>query len=203
MSFAEPDIVTARDIFLAAQLAPERAAAFLESRGLRDGAAADTHLQQLAQDLPSRLALGEMADMLFDAFVTTPDPDAALVGFCRFAAEHTPKVTFINNLRVDPRVLDVLTQILGTSPFLSEILIRNPEYLHWLRHELDCRPPDRDDYTTEVNRLLDEMSGTEHQVDALKRLQRREFLRVAARDLFGMLDREDAYDDHRATVEPG
>ncbi len=190
MSFAEPDIVTARDIFLAAQLAPERAAAFLESRGLRDGAAADTHLQQLAQDLPSRLALGEMADMLFDAFVTTPDPDAALVGFCRFAAEHTPKVTFINNLRVDPRVLDVLTQILGTSPFLSEILIRNPEYLHWLRHELDCRPPDRDDYTTEVNRLLDEMSGTEHQVDALKRLQRREFLRVAARDLFGMLDRE-------------
>ncbi len=188
MPTAEPEVITARDIFLAAQLAPERAAAFLETCGLRDGAAADALLQQLAADLPSRLALGEMAEMLFDAFATTPDPDAALVGFCRFASEHTPKTTFINNLRVDPRVLDVLTQILGTSPFLSEILIRNPEYLHWLRHELDRRPPDRDEYAIEVNRLLDEMAVPEHQVDALKRFQRREFLRIAARDLFGMLD---------------
>ncbi len=185
---AEPDIVTARDIFLAAQLAPERAAAFLETCGLRDGAAADAHLQQLAADLPSRLALGEMAETLFDAFATTPDPDAALVGFCRFASEHTPKITFINNLRVDPRILEILTQILGTSPYLSEILIRDPEYLHWLRFELDRRPPGRADYAAEVDRLLDEMAATQHQVDALKRFQRREFLRIAARDLFGMLD---------------
>ncbi|MXY25019.1 MAG: bifunctional [glutamate--ammonia ligase]-adenylyl-L-tyrosine phosphorylase/[glutamate--ammonia-ligase] adenylyltransferase [Acidobacteria bacterium] len=184
----EPAVVTPRDIFLAAQLAPERAAAFLETCGLRDGAAADAHLQQLAADLPSRLALGEMAETLFDAFATTPDPDAALVGFCRFASEHTPKITFINNLRADPRMLEILTQILGTSPFLSEILIRNPEYLHWLHHELEQRPPDRDDYASEVNRLLNEMAATEHQVDALKRFQRREFLRIAARDLFGMLD---------------
>ena len=186
---AEPDVVTARDIFLASQLAPDRAAAFLESCGLRDGATADTHLQQLAADLPCRLALGDMAATLFDAFATTPDPDAALVGFCRFASEHTPKVAFIKNLQADPRVLEVLTQILGTSPFLSEILIRNPEYLHWLRHELDNRPPEHDDYVAEANRLLDEMTSAEHQVDALKRLQRREFLRIAARDLFGMLDR--------------
>ena len=189
MTPTEPEVVSARDIFLAAHIAPERAVEFLESCGLRDGAAADTLLQQLAADLPSRLALGELAPTLFDAFATTPDPDAALVGFCRFASEHTPKVSFIQNLRADPRVLDVLTQILGTSPFLSEILIRDPEYLYWLRHELDGRPPERDDYVAEVNRLLSEMAGAEHRVDALKRLQRREFLRVAARDLFGMLDR--------------
>ena len=190
MHAAEPEVITPRDIFLASQLAPERAATFIETRGLRDGAAADAHLQQLAADLPSRLALGAMAEELLDAFATTPDPDAALVGFCRFASEHTPKITFINNLRADPRILEVLTQILGTSPYLSEILIRNPEYLHWLRHELDYRPPGRDDYAAEVNRLLYEMSNTEQQVDALKRFQRREFLRIAARDLLGMLDAE-------------
>lgn len=189
MTPTEPEVVTARDIFLAGHIAPERAAAFLESCGLRDGAAADALLQQLAADLPSRLALGDLAPTLFDAFATTPDPDAALVGFCRFASKHTPKVSFIQNLKADPRVLDVLTQILGTSPFLSEILIRDPQYLYWLRHELDGRPPERDDYVAEVNRLLDEVTGAEHGVDALKRLQRREFLRVAARDLFGMLDR--------------
>ena len=69
-----------------------------------------------AADLPSRLALGAMAEELLDAFATTPDPDAALVGFCRFASEHTPKITFINNLRADPRILEVLTQISAPLP---------------------------------------------------------------------------------------
>ncbi|MYI75112.1 MAG: hypothetical protein F4057_07265, partial [Acidobacteria bacterium] len=182
--------LTPRDIFLAPHLATADAAAFLEGFHLREGAAADAHLQQLAEDLTTRLALANLAGMLFDALATTPDPDAALLGFCRYAAERTPRAAFIGNLQADPRMLDILTQLLGTSPFLSEILIRDPEYLHWLRRELDGPPPDRTAYDAEVDRRLDATQSVENQVDALKRLQRREMLRIAARDLFGMLDRE-------------
>ena len=182
--------LTPRDIFLAPHLATADAAAFLEGYHLREGAAADAHLQQLAEDLTTRLALANLAGMLFDALATTPDPDAALLGFCRYAAERTPRAAFIGNLQADPRMLDILTQLLGTSPFLSEILIRDPEYLHWLRRELDGPPPDRTAYNAEVDRRLDATQSVENQVDALKRLQRREMLRIAARDLFGMLDRE-------------
>ena len=182
--------VTPRDIFLAPRLSNADAAGFLEGYHLREGAAADAHLQQLAEDLTTRLALANLAGMLFDALATTPDPDAALLGFCRYAAERTPRAAFIGDLRADPRMLDILIQLLGTSPFLSEILIRDPEYLHWLRRELDGPPPDRTAYDAEVDRRLDATQSVENQVDALKRLQRREMLRIAARDLFGMLDRE-------------
>ena len=184
-----PDL-TPRDIFLAPDLSTETAAAFLEGYHLREGAAADAHLQQLAEDLTCRLALANLAGMLFDALSTTPDPDAALLGFCRYVAERTPRAAFIGNLQADPRMLDILTQLLGTSPFLSEILIRDPEYLHWLRRELDGPPPDRTAYDAEVDRRLDATQSVDNQVNGLKRLQRREMLRIAARDLFGMLDRE-------------
>ena len=184
------DSVTPRDIFLAAELATDDAARFLEARGLRDGAAADRHLQELADDLSSRLALGDLAELLLDTLSTTPDPDAALVGFCRYVTARTPKAAFLSTVHADPRALDILAQILGTSPFLSEILIRNPGYLDWLRRELDAPPPDRRAFEHEIDRLLGDGREPARQVDGLKRLQRREMLRVAARDLFGMLDRE-------------
>ena len=182
--------MTPRDIFLAKELSADAAARFLEHYGPRDGEAADQHLQQLADDLPSRLALGDLAPTLLDILSTTPDPDAALVGFCRYVGARTPKAAFVRELAADPRLLDILMQILGTSPFLSEILIRNPEYLYWLRQRLDAAPPDRVDYDTELDRLVDNAETVEQQVNVLKRFQRREMLRVAARDLFGMLNRE-------------
>ena len=187
---SEPNAVAPKDIFLGADLSPEAAARFLEGCGVRDGAAADQQLQQLADDLTSRVALGNLAPLLFDEIATTPDPDAAVVGFCRYVATRTPKASFIGTLQEDPHVLDILAQILGTSPFLSEILIRNPGYLHWLRNELDSAPPDRHDYDRELARLIDGDSSVELQVDGLKRYQRREMLRVAALDLFGMLNQE-------------
>ena len=113
-----------------------------------------------------------------------------IVGFCRYVATRTPKGLFIGNLYADPRGLEILTQILGTSPFMSEILIRNPEYLHWLRRKLDGPPPDRADYDAEIARLLDDAQSVENQINALKRFQRREMLRVTASDLFGMLNRK-------------
>ena len=184
------DPVTPRDIFLAAELSTDEAARFLEGRGLRDGAAADRHLQELADDLSSRLALGNLADLLLDTISTTPDPDAALVGFCRYVTARTPKAAFLSTVHADPRALDILAQILGTSPFLGEILIRNPGYLDWLRRELDAPPPDRKAFEHDIERLFRDGHDPERQIDGLKRLQRREMLRVAARDLFGMLDRE-------------
>ena len=184
------DTLTPRDVFLAKELPADAAARFLEHYGARDGEAADQHLQELADDLPSRLALGELAPTLLDILSTTPDPDAALVGFCRYVGARTPKAGFVHELAADPRLLDILMQILGTSPFLSEILIRNPEYLYWLRQRLDAAPPDRVDYETELDRMVDGGQTVEQQVNVLKRFQRREMLRVAARDLFGMLNRE-------------
>ena len=59
-----PNPLTPRNIFLSPDLTSSDAASFLEGYGLRDSAAADQHLQQLADDLTTRVALGNLAGML-------------------------------------------------------------------------------------------------------------------------------------------
>ena len=175
--------VDPRDLFLARDLEETRARQYLATRGFRDPAGADERLQQLADDLQTRLALGELADLLLETLLEAPDPDAALTGFCRYAAKRVPKSSFIGYLQDDPRALQILTRVVGASPLLGEILIRNPEYLHWLQGELDCPPPDQVDYRAEVDALLAQDRTAPRRLDSLKRFQRREILRIAGRDL--------------------
>ncbi len=179
----DPPDVTPRDLFLSRDLSEDAARQYLASRGFRDPGDADRHLQQLADDLPTRLALGDLAGVLLETLVEAPNPDGALVGFCRYVATRAPKSSLIGYLSDDPRALEILTYLLGCSPFLSEVLIRNPEYFHWLQRELDGPAPDVIAYREELDSLLARDEGTERQIDALKRFQRREMLRIAARDL--------------------
>ena len=178
-----PSPVTPRDLFLARDLSEQSAHDYLASCGFRDPIAADTHLQQLAEDLPTRLALGDLAQSLLHSLTGAPDPDAALVGFCRYVATRLPKSSLIRYFLDDPRALQILTTLLGASPFLSEILIRNPEYFHWLQQELEVSAPDLVDYRAELDHLLSHDVDFARRLEALKRFKRREMLRIAGRDL--------------------
>ena len=91
MTTDTPTPITPRDLFLARDLSDSEAKGYLAERGFRQPAEADTHLQQLADDLSTRLALGELADVLLDTLLDAPDPDAALVGFCRYVATRIPR----------------------------------------------------------------------------------------------------------------
>ena len=175
--------IPARDLFLSRDLTEAEAHGYLAARGFRDPATADELLQQLADDLPTRLALGELADLLIETLAEAADPDAAVAGFCRYVGNRFPKSSFISYLQDDPRTLQILTALLGASPLLGDILIRNPEHLHWLHRELDCPPPDLADYRAEVYQLLAQDTDAGHRLDMLKRFQRREMLRIAGRDL--------------------
>ena len=178
-----PSPVTPSDLFLARVLSEQAAQDYLATRGFRDPVAADTHLQQLAEDLPTRLVLGDLADLLLRSLAEAADPDAALVGLCRYVATRVPQSALIRYLHDDPRALQVLTTLLGASPFLSEVLIRSPEYFHWFQQELDTSVPDRVDYRVELDRILSHDPHFGRRLDALKRFKRREMLRIAGRDL--------------------
>ena len=186
MTTETPSPVTPRDLFLARALSDTEAQGYLAERGFREPVAADAHLQQLADDLPTRLALGELADVLLDTLIEAPEPDSALVGFCRYVATRVPKSSFLGYLHDDPRSLQILTRLLGASKFLSEILVRNPKYLHWLQCELERPPPDLVDHHAELEALLAHDTDAKRRLDVLKRLKRREMLRIAGRDLMGV-----------------
>ena len=176
--------VTPSDLFLSPDLTEEQAQRYLESLGFRDAAAADHHLRVMADDPAVRQALGALADSLIEALKRAADPDAAVVGLSRYLGARSAKVTFLQYLRDDSPALAVLVELFGTSPFLAEILIRNPEYFHWLTTEIDRSAPTAVENDHEFDAWLANSDGVAR-IDALKRLKRRHLLRIAARDILG------------------
>jgi glutamate-ammonia-ligase adenylyltransferase len=176
-------VPTPSDLFLSPDLTEDDARAFLASLGFRDAVAVDTHLQAMAEDLVVREALGRLAPDLLPALLDSPDPDAAVVGLSRYVAARTGRSMFLDYLREDPRALHVLTYVFGASPFLGEILIRNPEYFHWLISQFERSAPDLRDLEDDIEGQLSTIDDPAEALDTLKRWKRRETLRIAARDL--------------------
>ena len=100
-----------------------------------------------------------------------------------------PKRCSCSYLLDDPAALGVLVELLGTSPFLTEILIRDPEYFHWLMSQLN-RPPNaalEDEWgdSTRSKRVRGRGMESAEALDALKRRKRQHLLLIAARDILG------------------
>jgi len=172
------------DLFLSPHLTTAQAEDYLASLGFHDPAAAERNLRTMAEEIEVREALGRMAEALVPALTGTPSPDQALVGFSRYLAARMARGAFLDYLSDDPVALQVLVEVLGTSPFLSEILIRNPEYLYSVVAEIDrgrlgAAPPPAP-------------GERQASLDSLKRFKRRELLRIAARDILGREEVESA-----------
>ena len=90
---------------------------------------------------------------------------------------------FLDYLREDPRALHVLTYVMGASPHLGEILIRTPEYFHWLVSQVERSAPDRQDHEEELVSAFATIDDPVEGLNMLRRWKRRETLRIGTRDL--------------------
>jgi len=124
------------------------------------------------------------ATHLAAALMETPDADLALLRFERFiTASRTPGAE-LDIMNATPRYARLVLTVLGHSSFLTDIVCRNPEYMLWLWEEADLentRP--RDKILTDALHSIDTFPTFETRCDALRRLHRREILRIAARDI--------------------
>ena len=102
-------------------------------QGFQNPDLSDTHLQTLAENLPTRDALATFADTLLDALADSANPHTALTTVTHYLAARTTARSFLGSLKDNPRAAQNLAQLMSASPSLGEILIRNPEYLHWLQ----------------------------------------------------------------------
>ncbi len=174
---------TPSDLFLSPDLTEEQARAYLQSLGFRDAAAADGHLQRMGEDLVAREALGRLAPDLIAALLESPDPDGSLAAIARYVEARSGRAMFLDYLREDPRALHVLTFVMGASPPLGEILVRTPEYFHWLVAQVERSAPDRQDHEEELVSALTTIDDPVEGLNLLRRWKRREMLRIGTRDL--------------------
>ncbi len=176
--------LTPRDVLLAPQLDPEDVLAFFRARGFADPCQADANLQALADGPRARELLAEMADELFECLGRCADPDQALTSLERYSVAALNKVGLLSYLRESPRALELLVIAFGASPFMVEILIRDPGYLYWVAEPdvLDV-PRSTETLASELNELTGALRSPERRLAALRVFKRKEILHIAIRDL--------------------
>ena len=173
-----------KDLLLASHLTDAEVSAILKPYGFRDCRRADANLQALADDPVTRRHLAGLLDVLLDHLAASADPDQALDYFERFAKAGASTDALLTHLEASPATMHVLATVFGSSPFLSQILIRNPEYLHWVsRPEILGRVRERRDLEAELSGTLRPVRSPERRLDVLRRFKRRELLAIGLRDL--------------------
>lgn len=169
-----------------AQLDGPKAEEHLQRLGFQDGAAAFDLLIGLleSQNDARRGALGRR---LVERLLASADPDLALVHVVRYVeARYGDDVQ--KGLELPKQWLELLVHVGGYSVFLSDMLVRYPEYLDWLAEQARLDAP-----RTVEEHLRIYREGLGEQADAERRrivvrLQRRELLRLTVRRILGFSD---------------
>ena len=161
----------------------------LEPVGFSDPAQAYRRLAALCPDEPCRQALAQCLPMLLSALADAATPDGSLINFERYVQSVPDRLELFRYLADNPRGVEILIRLFVGSQFLTEILLRNPDYLQRLTaHKRLAEFKSREDFFNEALAAAGEFSPISEKLDALRRYQHWELLRIGACDSFGLFD---------------
>jgi glutamate-ammonia-ligase adenylyltransferase len=154
-----------------------------------DPRAAYRRLQRLAGGPHARQVLIDALPYLLAALSSAADPDRVLVSLDRFLQSAGDRVEMLRYLANTPRAIEILVTLFAGSQFLTEILLREPGYLELLvAHRRLAQPKGVDQFCVEAEGAATSCAEIADQLDALRRFQRWELLRIGTCDLLGLLD---------------
>ena len=151
-------------------------------RSLQELATDDTDIQAYFSDIVIRL---------LEASLNSPNPESALNRFSRFVQVTFSRRWLYQLLRDAPFLIHTVIWGFGASTYLSEILIRKPEYFYDI---IDANvmgtPKTSERMYQELARSLSQFDSVEQKLRILRRYKRRETLRIGLRDLLKAADVE-------------
>ena len=173
-----------RDILLSPRLAAHEVASLLGPYGFKDIEKADANLQEMADEPRSRQLLTEILEELLTCLSQSADPDRALNYLERFTKAALNKVNLFSYLKSSPHTLELLAKTFAASPFMAEILIRDPEYLYWVSDpRVLYQEKKREEIERDISRALKSVRSHEKKLDILRAFKRKEILRIGVCDL--------------------
>lgn len=177
-----------KDLILAENLNQDEVDILLKPYGFQDTRKADVNLQSIAESstdsVVERKRFAEILEDALSAFAASPCPDQALNNFERFCKTTLSKSSFLSYLQDAPLTLRQSARIFGSSPFLSDILIRNPEYFYWVFAEKQLKQSkNKAAYRRELGQSSRRLKTKTNRLDMLRIFKRKEILRIGVRDL--------------------
>jgi len=154
-----------------------------------DPDAAQRCLLRLSDEPEARAALEAFLPHLSAALTDAAEPDRVLVNFERFLSNVPDRVGQLRYFARRPRAVEILVSLFAGSQFLTEILLSHPAYFERLMEQLRLvEVHDTETLTAEIQSALLDVETFTAQLDALRRVQRWELLRIGVCDLLDLLD---------------
>jgi [glutamine synthetase] adenylyltransferase / [glutamine synthetase]-adenylyl-L-tyrosine phosphorylase len=173
-------------------MTPEAAERQLAALGYEGPQSALTHLAALTSHGGRRGRVQQvLLPTLLDWLSDTPDPDSGLLAYRRISEALADQRWYLSTLRDEGAVAKRLMQVLGTSAYVPELLMRAPEVIQ-LYGDGPNGPKLLDVEPDGVARALVASAGRHadpvRAIAAARTLRRRELARIASADLLGMLE---------------
>jgi len=169
---------------LSADAAEERLAAF----GFVDAAHTRAALRELTSGLSrtSRVFQG-LLPVILDWLSTTPDPDLGLLQLRRLAEGPTRASVLAGAFRDSTGAAERACRLLGSSRMLGDSLFHQPGFIETLGDDAElARERRHSELVDTAMETLQWRTDVDHRRAGLRRFKRREFLRIAARDVIGL-----------------
>lgn len=168
---------------------PREALECLRQIGFQDLPAGEKRLRfLLAQGQQSSACLTTLGTLL-SGMMDTPTPDSVLLSFERYLARSGDPATTYAYLADHPRAVEILLKIFISSQYLTETLLRSPEYLERLtQHRELADLKSREEFQAAALESTASAATLSEQLDALRRYQRWEILRIGVCDSVGLMD---------------
>jgi glutamate-ammonia-ligase adenylyltransferase len=179
-----PGVGNVADLILSDALSREEARAIARRSGFENPERALVNLRSLASAGSSPASFARLAVLATDFLRSQPDPDMALNNWERFLGALEDPDEHFRLLLSQPKRLDILLRIFAGSQFLSDSLIREPEFFEWATMPDHLHAVRRRDQVEAVFKPLSRATvGTGRWRDQMRRFKRREILRIGIRDI--------------------
>ncbi|OYV87917.1 MAG: hypothetical protein B7Z63_01670, partial [Ignavibacteriae bacterium 37-53-5] len=128
----------------------------------------------------------EFTDRLEQSTGVLPDQFMTLNNFERFLAATPNSASVLSDLSRDAKLFSDFLKIISTSQYLTDILVRHSSYFRFLFSPAGIESPVRPDFL--LNELSNQVSiyrEASHKNDFVRRIYKREILRIGGRDICG------------------
>lgn len=190
--FYQPLLESVGAVGISEGMTPDAAERQLAALGYEGPQSALTHLAALTSHSGRRGRVQQvLLPTLLDWLSDTPDPDAGLLAYRRISESLADHRWYLSTLRDEGAVAKRLMQVLGTSAFVPELLMRAPEVIQLYADGpegpklCDVEP---DSVAGALIAAADRHPDPVRAIAAARTLRRRELARVASADLLGMLE---------------
>lgn len=152
---------------------------------------------KLSEELQTKLAeicAGYLSSNAFDKLIDLIQSEAvnhffsrsSQTNFIRILTSVYDKYSFLNDCIKYPHYLEVLISISSNSNYLTDILIRSPEYFYWIVNPSNLEPKKNLlDLDKNVSSALSYYRSFASKVNFFRSLKRREILRIGVKDILG------------------